>query len=193
MASTGVAKGILRKVFGLTPNTAEKIMKIILSSGDGQAVQTSNIRQRMGTQSFAMMQKAISAAKADSGSDDEGEDIQKEEPKEEKKEKVEKVEKKEEVKESFTLSAYLIQEATIDVDLSDPNAATQTVRNAARVAKASPDRLSRDQIRSARDKKKEAQTGEDSPTKRMRIQLAKKQEEVAMLSKRINDMEKRQG
>jgi len=93
----------------------------------------------------------------------------------------------------FSLKDYLINEDNmVDIDLSDPNAAQQEIRKLSRMAKASPDRVRRQQQIDINAEKKEAQTN-DGPTKSLDQQVAMTKQKLLQLNKRRADISKRSG
>ena len=99
-----------------------------------------------------------------------------------------KAQKDKEVKEGFTLKSFLISEEMVDVDLSDPQAAMNDIRQTARIAK-DPNRLSRKQMVDAKQAKVDAAEAE-GPSKTLKMQIARKQQELVMLNKRLRQVEK---
>jgi len=93
----------------------------------------------------------------------------------------------------FTLKDYLINEDNmVNIDLSDPNAAQQEIRQLSRMAKTSPDRVRRQQQLDINQEKKEAQTS-DGPTKSLDQQIAMQKQKLLQLNKRRSDITKRSG
>ena len=93
----------------------------------------------------------------------------------------------------FSLKDYLINEDNmVNIDLSDPNAAQQEIRKLSRMAKASPDRVRRQQQLDINDEKKDAQTN-DGPTKSLDQQIAMTKQKLLQMNKRRSDITKRSG
>lgn len=93
----------------------------------------------------------------------------------------------------FTLKDYLINEDNmVNIDLSDPAAAQQEIRNLSRMAKTSPDRVRRQQQLDINQEKKDAQAG-DGPTKSIDQQVAMTKQKLLQLNKRRSDITKRSG
>jgi hypothetical protein len=76
-----------------------------------------------------------------------------------------------------------LDEAMIDVDVTNPQQAQQDVRKAAQIAKASPERLNRELSIKAKEEQQQAAASE-GPTKMIDMQIAKKKQELAMLMRR---------
>ena len=86
---------------------------------------------------------------------------------------------------------YLL-EVSMDVDLSDPVAAQQEIKRAARMAKTSPQRLGRDQQIKAKANMEVAKT-EEGPTANLKKQIAQLQDRLARLQMRLAQAERMDG
>lgn len=233
----GVAKRILSEILGLSPNTMDKVIRTIQSSGDTLDIQTNRIRQRLGPQSLTMIMKGMDASgsigdyEQDDMDDDEGDDEyrddgptnqqwkgdpqyddQDEDDEGDAKDQMDLLGDDEEdadeifpgtkrdlsalkIREhiQFTLKDYLINEDNmVNLDLSDPAAATAEIRKLSRIAKNSPDRLRRMQMNDVRDEKREASEVE-GPTKGLQQNIANTKQKLVMLNKRLADQQKREG
>ncbi len=194
-----LADRFFTEVLGLDPDTTKKAMSTIRASGSGSQVSDSMIRRRIGPQSMTLLYKAMDASKAEAGTEargmsDDDTDMTADEfdPNEEQFDDWGDEDKPVRESRKFCrLTDYLIAEAMVDVDLSDPAAAANEIRRTARKAQTSPERVEREQMVNAREKKKEA-SQEEGPTKPIKQQIARKQQELIMLNKRLRDMEKRQ-
>ncbi len=93
----------------------------------------------------------------------------------------------------FSLKDYLINEENmVNIDLSDPAAATAEVRKMSRIANNSPDRLRKQQLQDVRDERSEAQETEDA-TKPLRMQIANTKQRLVLLNKKLADIQRREG
>lgn len=164
---------------GLDDDTIKKLTGIIKASGAGIQIADNVIRRNIGANAMSILNKAIAAVDAGSSEDS----------KEDSKDSSEKDDsQKEQVKETFTFGKFLINEAMVDVDLSDPAQATASIRKMSRLAK-DPARLARTQVNQAKQDRQEA-SEEEGPTKTIKMQIARKKQELAMLNKRLQDMQK---
>ena len=87
---------------------------------------------------------------------------------------------------------FLLNEVNMDVDLSDPNTATAEIKQAARMAKTSPQRLGRQEQLKAKAEMAAAKA-EEGPTANIKRQIATLQQRIAQLQMRLASMEKREG
>ena len=95
------------------------------------------------------------------------------------------------MKEDIGFKDYLL-EVSMDVDLSDPVAAQQEIKRAARIAKSSPQRLNRDERIKAKANLELAKT-ETGPAANIKKQIAQLQQRLAMLQQKLAQMEKMGG
>lgn len=230
----GVAKRILSEILGLSPNTMDKVIRTIQSSGDTLDIQTNRIRQRLGPQSLTMIMKGMDASgsigdyeqddmddddsptnqqwKGDPQYDDDQDEDRAGDDEGDAKDQMDLLGDDEEdadeifpgtkrdlsalkIREhiQFTLKDYLINEDNmVNLDLSDPAAATAEIRKLSRIAKNSPDRLRRMQMNDVRDEKREASEVE-GPTKGLQQNIANTKQKLVMLNKRLADQQKREG
>lgn len=89
-----------------------------------------------------------------------------------------------------TLLEYLLNEVILDVDSTDPDAILG-VRQRANRANQNPERVKREQIKKSREELKTAQQSEQSPTKQIDIQIARKKQELATLTTKREQIKKR--
>ena len=86
---------------------------------------------------------------------------------------------------------YLI-EVSMDVDLSDPMAAQQEIKRAARMAQQSPQRVNRQEQLKAKANVELAKT-EEGPAANLKKQIAQLQQRIVQLQQRLLRMEKNEG
>ena len=174
-----ISTNIFTKVLGLDAATTKKVSAMIRASGSGSQIQDGAIRRRMGSQAFTLLNKGIDASNNDTGTPDEDDKSKKSDGEDKK------------MNETFTLTSFLVQEAVVDVDLSSPQAAVADARNKARLA-TDPNRLDRSQMQDAKDAKTAA-SKDEGPGKALKMQIARKQQELVMLNKRLRQIEKNSG
>lgn len=85
-----------------------------------------------------------------------------------------------------------LMEVSMDVDLSDPVAAQQEIKRAARLAKTSPQRLGQQERLKAKANVAVAKT-EDGPTANLKKQIAIMQQRLSQLQMRLAQQEKMAG
>jgi len=95
------------------------------------------------------------------------------------------------MKDNIGFKDYLL-EVSMDVDLSDPIAAQQEIKRAARMAKTSPQRLNRDEQLKAKANLELAKT-DTGPAANIKKQIAQLQQRLAMLQQRLAQIEQTEG
>ena len=95
------------------------------------------------------------------------------------------------MKEDIGFKDYLL-EVSMDVDLSDPVAAQQEIKRAARMAKTSPQRLNQDERIKAKANLELAKA-DTGPAANLKKQIAQLQQRLAMLQQRLARVEKTNG
>jgi hypothetical protein len=95
------------------------------------------------------------------------------------------------MKEDIGFKDYLL-EVSMDVDLSDPVAAQQEIKRAARMAKTSPQRLNRDEQLKAKANMELAKA-DTGPAANIKKQIAQLQQRIVMLQQRLAQIEQMNG
>lgn len=95
----------------------------------------------------------------------------------------------------FSFKDFLEENVSVDIDPNANAAATNAVvRKAARVAGASPQRFSREQMLAAKAERKAAMSmAQDDPNASLRARVAKTKELLARLQMQLNMAEQRDG
>jgi len=202
-ARLGLAKEILEVIFGLEPETLDRVMRTIRGSEDASDVKTNIIRSRIGSRSMKYLRNAVDLArregtekhKADSKDDTKDVDLEpsaeRKQPKKETaqpKEKTEQPKEKKDVKENLSFKNYLLKELTTNIDLDKPAEEIAKIKQAARMG---TDRAAMQNVKASRDDIKAAREADPSdPGKQTNIKLANLRAQIAQLEKRQATLDK---
>lgn len=191
----GLLKETLEVLFGLEESTVHRVVRTIKSSTDSIDIRTPNIRRRIGPRAMQYLRNAIEIARhegtekhekanTDIDKSKSGDIAQSSRRSQTKKQKNESVS-------SFV--DFLVNEATIDVDLDDAQGSMQDLRKAQRLNKTSPERVNRENMIKAKEERRSAQQNSDDPTANVKATIAKKKMELSALNKRMLAMTKASG
>lgn len=194
----GLAQEIFTVLLGLHPEILERVIRVIEDSPDITDIKTERIRMRIGPRAMVYLRNSIEQARTEGiekhehGTEEEpdyakettGDVSHHEEP---------EVTDDEEVpmKECISFKDYLT-EVSMDVDLSDPIAAQQEIKRAARMAKTSPQRLGRQQQLKAKAEQAEANAA-TGPTASLQKQIATMRQRLAQLEMRLARAQEQEG
>lgn len=187
----GLLKETLEVLFGLEENTVHRVVRIIKSSADSIDIRTPNIRRRIGSRSMQYLRNAIEIARHEGT--EKHEQLHTDQDKSKKGDIAQssrRSQTKKQKNENVTLLGYILNEVSIDVDLSDQRGSMQELRKAQRLNQTSPDRLNRENIIKAKQEQKDAQENRDDPAANLKSKIAKKKIELGMLNKRANAITK---
>lgn len=163
-----LASKLLTKVLGLSADAAETVIRSINKAGEISKIRSNSIRHRIGNRSIELLSQAIKYI-GDSNP----------------------VMKEEENK-SNDFKSFLINEVTIEIDPNADASVTQSeLRKKTRMAKASPERVAKQEQIAAQEKRKEA-AKDSSPLASLERQVAIAQERLSALQVRLEQRKKRQ-
>jgi len=184
----GLLREILQVIFGLDPNTINKVTDRIRTSKNAANVKTNIVRVRIGARAMKFLRNSIEIArhegseKHETGREFDLQKLQDLAPdqlsQEQQREKAEKEKvkmknsKNDDIKENQTFKEYLVneREMTISIDPTDPNATKQAIN----MARQNPERSERMGMIQAKQDKETAQQEGDALAARiasLRMQL----------------------
>jgi hypothetical protein len=177
----GLTKRIFKNILGLSPKTIDKVIRAIQTSDDTTAIQTPNIRIRIGTNAFALVAKGLDAVKRvnDKQPDKQPDNQPDNQPD---KQPDNQPDDKDDLKEGFSLKYYLINEAVIDTD--DPDA-VKKLRLLQQQTKGDPEKQARTDMVRARDEENSARDEQNPALKSAMQDVARAQKLLAIKTKKL--------